>query len=96
MLSDNEDGDIVAEFLKEIKKWCMGTWKLRYFLTHNSAAEQRAVTIAFPGLAAGEQEVDHFLCRKHSERTRDRKLAEARNKAAKGTCIKLYIFDIVL
>lgn len=62
----------------------MGTWKLRYFLTDDSAAEQRAVAIAFPGLTAGEQEVDHFLCRKHSERTMDRKLAGARNKAAKG------------
>lgn len=62
----------------------MGRWKLRYFLTDDSAAEQRAVAIAFPGLTAGEQEVDQLLCRKRSERTMDRKLAGARNKAAKG------------
>lgn len=38
-------------------------------LTDDSAGEQRAVAAAFPGLSAGEQEVTHLLCRKHSDAT---------------------------
>ena len=39
MLSDNEDGDIVATFLILIKQWCGGAWRLRYIITDDSAAE---------------------------------------------------------
>lgn len=38
-------------------------------ITDGSAAEQKAVRLAFQGLKEGEQQVDHFLCQKHSERT---------------------------
>ena len=38
-------------------------------LTDDSAGEQCAVRKAFRGLEAGEQEVSHFLCRVHSQRT---------------------------
>ena len=57
MLSDNEDGDIVAVFLQQIKTWCRKSWQLKYITTDDSAAEQRAVKLAFPGLIAGELEV---------------------------------------
>ena len=63
MLSDNEDGDIIAAFLILIKKWCGGAWKLRYIITDDSAAEKRAVSLAFQGLIHGELKPDHFLCR---------------------------------
>lgn len=70
-LSKTEDGNIVATFLQTIKEWCGGrnAWRLRYIITDDSAAEQKAVRLAFRGLKDGEQEVDHYLCRKHSERT---------------------------
>ena len=38
-------------------------------LTDDSAGEQRAVAAGFPGLSAGEQEVTHLLCTKHSDAT---------------------------
>ena len=77
MLSPTEDGNIVAAFLRKIKEWCggRGAWRLRYMITDDSAAEQKAVRLAFRGLEEGEQQVDHFLCRKHSERTLKLKLA---------------------
>ncbi len=76
MLSPTEDGNIVAAFLRRIKLWCggRGAWRLRYMITDDSAAEQKAVRLSFRGLEEGEQQVDHFLCRKHSERTLKREL----------------------
>ena len=73
MVFSNEDGNIIAEFLRTIKTWCggRGGWQPRYFLTDDSAAEQRAVTLAFWGLIDGEMEIDHLLCRIHSERTKN-------------------------
>ena len=79
LLSKSEDGDIISAFLKQVKRWCggRGGWRLRYMLTDDSAAEQRGVLLAFKGLADGEQEVEHLLCRKHSERTLKRRLKAA-------------------
>lgn len=76
-LSMYEDGDILATTLRQIKEWCRPYtgWKLRYFITDDSAAEQRAVKLAFRGLIDGEIEVSHFLCRVHSERTLRRNLS---------------------
>ncbi len=76
MLSATEDGNIMSEFLRKVKQWCggRGAWRLRYMITDDSAAEQKAVRLAFRGLEEGEQQVDHFLCRKHSERTLKEKL----------------------
>ena len=84
MLSEYEDGDIIREFLKVIRRWSGGHegWRLRYFITDDSAAEQRGVREAFLGLAEGATEVDHFLCRKHSERTLKRNLGAQDCKAA--------------
>ena len=74
MLSSNEDADIIAEFLKTLKKW-LRIWHPRYAVTDDSAAEQKAVRLAFRGHQDGEQEVSHFLCRTHSERTLNRALS---------------------
>lgn len=59
-------------------------WDARYFLTDDSAVEQKAVRLAFPGLLAGETEVDHLLCRVHCERTINRNLAGNKNKACRN------------
>ena len=52
----------------------LGKWQPRYVLTDDSAIEQRAVRLAFPGLSIGEQEVTHLLCSVHSNRTLLRRL----------------------
>ena len=75
MLSNYEDSDIIDQFLQQIKQWCRGCWRFRYFITDDSAAEQRGVSLAFWGLIDREMEVSHFLCCTHSERTLNRKLA---------------------
>ena len=56
MLTDHEDGDINAAFLRKLKQWCggRGGWRLRYMLTDDSSAEQKAVRLAFRGLQDGE------------------------------------------
>ncbi|KAL2047152.1 hypothetical protein N7G274_001171 [Stereocaulon virgatum] len=84
MLSQYEDGDIIREFLKVIRRWSGGPegWRLRYFITGDSAAEQRGVRGAFQGSKEGTTEVSHFLCRKHSERTLKRNLGAQDCKAA--------------
>jgi len=81
-----EDGDIIAEGLLTIQQWIKDQgkeWKLRYALTNDSAAEQRAIKLAFQGLLASQLEVTHLLCRVHSMRTLDRKLARGIDKEAK-------------
>ncbi len=75
MVSDNEDGDIVAVFLQQIKTWCRKSWQLGYIITDDSDDEQRAVKLTFPGLIERELEISHFLCRTHSEQTMNRTLA---------------------
>ncbi|KAF8428783.1 hypothetical protein EV426DRAFT_585900 [Tirmania nivea] len=49
-------------------------------MTDDSAIEQRAIRLAFPGLNAGEQEVAHLLCSVHSNRTLLRRLGSNANK----------------
>ena len=75
----NETGELIAEMLSVIKNASAkaGGWKLQHVLSDDSAAEQKAFKLAFKGLAAGETEIDHLLCRVHSERTLQRKLAHA-------------------
>lgn len=62
--------------------WRKGGWLLRYMITDDSAAEQRAVRLAFRGLEVGEQEVQHLLCRRHCEQTLKRKLGAKDCKVA--------------
>ena len=82
MLTDNENGDIIGEFLRQIKRWTRA-WRLRYMITDDSAAEQRDVSLTFRDLIDGEMEVSHYLCRTHSERTLNKKLADDTCKIAK-------------
>lgn len=49
-------------------------------MTDNSAIEQRAIRLAFPGLHGGEQEVAHLLCSVHSNQTLLRRLGSDANK----------------
>lgn len=85
MLSEHEDGYIIATFLLHLRRWCGGDgdWQPHYFLTDDSAAEQRAVGLAFEDLT-GDNSVEHFLCRTHSERTLTRNLAGVQCKEAKS------------
>ena len=82
MLTEYEDGDIIGDFLRQIKRWTRA-WRLRYMITDDSAAEQRGVSLTFRGLIDGEMKVSHYLCRTHSERTLNRKLGGERCKIAK-------------
>jgi MULE transposase domain len=54
-LLSHEFGELIAELLLAIKRWC--NWQLRYVLSDDSGAEQRAFRLAFPGLVRGEMEV---------------------------------------
>ena len=54
-LLSHEFGELIAELLLAIKQWY--TWPLRYILSDDSGAEQRAFRLAFPGLVHGEMEV---------------------------------------
>lgn len=80
LLAEFEDSDILAAGMKVLKQWAEGVtsdlqgWRLRYMITDDSAAEQRAVQLAFPGLHAGERVVTHLLCTFHSEQTLKRRL----------------------
>jgi hypothetical protein len=76
-LAEKEDGDIIVRCLQELKRWCGGRrgWIPRYFLTDDSATEQRAVRESFRGLEEGETEVTHLLCQFHSEKTIREKLS---------------------
>ena len=80
LVVERENGEIIAEGLKHIKHWCAGKWQPRYVLTDNSAIEQRAIRLAFPGLTAGELEVEHLLCSVHSNRTLLRRLGSDAHK----------------
>ena len=70
MLSEYEDGDIIVAFLTHLRCWCGGNGdgQPRYFVTDDSAAEQRAVELAFKDLT-GDTSIEHFLCRTYSEQT---------------------------
>jgi hypothetical protein len=56
-LLSHEFGGLIAELLLVIKKWASPNWPLRYVLSDDSGAEQRAFRLAFPGLISGETEV---------------------------------------
>ncbi|RPB26073.1 hypothetical protein L211DRAFT_866481 [Terfezia boudieri ATCC MYA-4762] len=80
IIDKRENGEIIAEGLKHIEKWCSGKWQPRYIMTDDSAIEQRAIHLAFPGLDGGEQEVAHLLCSVHSNRALLRRLGSNANK----------------
>lgn len=91
MHASNEDGDLIDEFLRQIKQWTRGGkggWRLRCMFTDDSAAEQRGMSLTFRGLAAGEMEIAHLLCRMHSERTPSRKLS-----GSACSTVKKHLYD---
>jgi len=53
-------------------------------MTDDPAIEQHAIRLAFPGLAAGEQEVAHLLCSVHSNRTQQARNVDNRAVVAKS------------
>ncbi|KAH7346348.1 hypothetical protein BKA65DRAFT_274970 [Rhexocercosporidium sp. MPI-PUGE-AT-0058] len=81
-LLSHEFGELIAELLLAIKQWC--NWQLRYVLSDDSGAEQRAFRLAFPGLVCGEMEISHLLCRVHCMRTLKRKLGTSADAKSRG------------
>jgi hypothetical protein len=77
-LARRQDGDIVASALKELRRWTGGVegWRCRWFLTDDSAAEQKAVREAFPPVP-GEQETGHLLCQFHMGQTLTRRFRKS-------------------
>lgn len=62
------EAGIIVDCLQKIRSWCgeEGGWNLRYFLTDDSAAEQKGFHEAFKGI---EPPVKCLLCSVHSRRT---------------------------
>jgi hypothetical protein len=68
MLLANEQHTTIFLGLKSLRE-LLPQWTPRYALVDDSAAEQKALKMAFRGVEAGEQELDTFLCIIHSFRT---------------------------
>ena len=73
MLLANEQEKTISLGLLALKE-LLPTWNPRYAVVDDSAAEQKALRMAFRGLEAGEQELDVFLCVIHSFRTMKRRI----------------------
>ena len=63
--------DVIITALSKLREWTGGKegWRCRWFLTDDSATEQRAVREAWPGLIEGCQVTGHLLCSWHFEQT---------------------------
>jgi len=70
-LTRRQDSDVIVAALSKLREWTGGKegWRCRWFLTDDSATEQRAVREAWPGLMEGCQETGHLLCAWHFEQT---------------------------
>lgn len=70
------ESGIILECLQQIRSWCgeEGGWNLRYFLTDDSASEQKAFHAAFKGI---EPPVQCLLCSVHSQRTLQKNLGKS-------------------
>ena len=80
-LIDGEDGNAIGEAMRTVRLWLRELqleWNIRYCLTDDSAAEQRAVRIAFPendnDFSSPYGKVEHLFCKWHSKQTLDRQL----------------------
>jgi len=69
-----EEHDIVAKGIQILKHWA-STWKPRYFLIDQSAIEEKAIKNTFPGIIAGEQNVNIYYCTWHCQQTLERQLS---------------------
>ncbi|EXX71680.1 hypothetical protein RirG_076300 [Rhizophagus irregularis DAOM 197198w] len=75
----NEDADTVAEALTIIcNKYCR--WSPRYILADHSNIEAKSIKKTFPGIDAGEQECQVFLCVVHVMRTWMQKINEKKTR----------------
>ena len=54
-----EEQHIVSKGLQVLKRWA-SSWQPRYFLIDQSAIEENAVNDAFPGINAGEQNINIY------------------------------------
>ena len=81
---ERENSEVLSTAPAQIKLWCAGRWKPRYFSTDNSSIKQKTVRLVFPGLLAGEQEVSHLLCTVHSERTLLRRMGSTDCETARA------------
>ncbi|KAI1818940.1 hypothetical protein F4861DRAFT_544488 [Xylaria intraflava] len=76
-LTEKTDGDIVMAALQTFRSWIETLfptpWEIRYFLTDDSAVEQKAIKGAFAPEAG--YKVDLLLCSVHAERTLRRRLS---------------------
>ena len=100
-LAERQTGKLISESLTVIINWCGGQrgWRLRYFQTDDSAAEQLGVRTAFSHLQ-GENRILHLLCTRHFVETMRRKIppqySEARacfqaaiyNRSSRETCFE--------
>jgi hypothetical protein len=70
-LTRRQDSDVIVAALSKLREWTGGKegWRCQWFLTDDSAIEQRAVREAWPGLAKGCQVTGHLLCTWHFEQT---------------------------
>jgi hypothetical protein len=76
----SESGDIIAAAIVEICHWIKNLgleWRIKYALTDDSAAEQRAVALTFTEESKGSLgnvfgEVEHLLCQWHYKQTLNR------------------------
>ena len=75
-LTERLEAGIIIECLKKIRDWCGGEggWNLRYFLTDDSATEQKGFHEAFADMV---QPVQCLLCAVHSHRTLVKKLGKS-------------------
>jgi hypothetical protein len=83
-LTAKGDGDVVGEALATVEQWVPthlgsnSSWPARWFLTDDSAVEQKAVRRAFTPLGSTLCSVGYLLCSLQSERTLRRRLAGKR------------------
>jgi len=64
----NEDSATVSTGLKLIRRMA-SRWQPRYMLCDQSSIEANGISVAFPGIRAGEQDCDVILCTVHTMRT---------------------------
>jgi len=74
LLTKGHDAIIAQNCLEMILVWCGGHigWRLRYMVTDDSGAEQKAVRLAFEGGGG----VRHLLCTRHSSETLKKKIKD--------------------
>ena len=73
-VADQQNNEVVRAGLEKLRQWTDQGWVLYKVLIDDSSIEKLGIKKAFPGLAAGEQEVNIYLCTVHSMRTLMRRI----------------------